>query len=179
MPAFTDKNGREWKIDLCGPSIEEVLKRTEDVATTLPDGKTVKGIDLGDDGASGLLALAKSGSLVVRVAWILCSKQAKEDSISAELFGRAFDGTTIEAAETAIREAQELFTRPSRRCFLRGILDASDREMKAAQEETLAGIADPETARRTREAFKLRITSEIDQALVRVSSAANSPEKSE
>lgn len=90
MAKFIDRTGREWEMVLTVGD----LPRLRDAGLNL-------GAALRDPNVWAALADPETFG---RVVWVLCSEQAAERGVSAELLWRSFDGATLGRAEQALRE---------------------------------------------------------------------------
>jgi hypothetical protein len=121
MKTFTDADGREWKLRLTLGVIEDV-RDTLDVDLLQPE-----------DGDPPLLTrLGTDERLMAEVICCILADQFEANKVDAKSIKRAFDGTTLLAAQTAFYDELVLFFQNRGR---------PDRAAAAAKQKELIEVA--------------------------------------
>ncbi len=161
MPAFKDAAGREWLVKLDGPKIRDVRKEV--------------GIDLAAVDGSAAEKLRDDPVLLVDSLWVICRSQAQTAGVTSQQFGEGLVGDPIETATDALIEAINDFF-PSRRREAMKTLTAKMKETReAGMEDALETLTNPDLMPRIRTAMKEKAQKEIDNLLIQLSSATESP----
>ena len=87
MSTFKDNSGREWSVNLDGPTIREVRKL---------------GIDLAAVDGSASEKLRDDPVLLVDSLWVICRAQAQAVRVTDSDFGKSLVGDAIEFATEAL-----------------------------------------------------------------------------
>lgn len=97
-PAFIDKHGNKWNLELTVGVIEDVQRATGydfDAAISKPE----KLADL----------ILQSPRKLAEILWVLCEEQANARGVTPERFGRSLSRTVIDSAADALIAAIVLF----------------------------------------------------------------------
>ena len=160
MSTFKDNSGREWSVNLDGPTIREVRKL---------------GIDLAAVDGSASEKLRDDPVLLVDSLWVICRAQAQAVRVTDSDFGKSLVGDAIEFATEALIEAINDFF-PSRRRAAMKTLTARMRETReAGMEDAMETLTNPELQTRIRTAMKEKAQKEIENLLTQLSSATDTP----
>lgn len=125
--SFKDPDGIEWKLRLTVGAVTDV--------------KAATGVDIGTvtkSDAAWVQFLFGDSEKLVALLWVLCEKQASERGVTPEAFARLFDGTTLEAAGSALAGAIADFFPRSR--VAAAIRQSLGRILEAADEKGIAEI---------------------------------------
>lgn len=105
---FKDTEGRTWRLSIV---VGDLKRCRESVGVEL--GKLV------GDKLTGLMELVEDPEKFVGVLWVLIEKQAKEKSVTPEMFGESLGGDALEAAVDAFVGALADFSPSASRKLLR------------------------------------------------------------
>ncbi len=108
MATFKDTNGDQWQVEFDGFLLDEVLTET--------------GVDLGEQSGSGLAAIAKSPTVMIKALIVLCREQWKREELTAREFSKRIRGAVIDAASDAVLQAAADFFPPSRWSEIQSLL---------------------------------------------------------
>lgn len=156
MHSFKDRSGQSWELEATYASYARVRSQTG-----------VSLFDIATEERKSLQQLADP-FMLGQVIWSLLQPQAEARGLTPEAFYEQFDGTTLEAAYTALLDEMVFFCQPRARKIL-GVAVEKVREADAAAEQ----IVDERMA---------EIERAIDAELARWTSGnsdTNSPESSE
>lgn len=157
MKKFTDKNKKDWYVDLTVGSAKRVKADCGIDLLNIIDFETKAK-------KSPLEELAENPMLVVDVLFSMCRKQAEERNIDDTAFAELFDGDVIQEAVDALLEEIINFSHPARRKVLLKIHEKN---------KQLAGEVE-------RKIDEIISTPEFDNDLeVFMKSSSDSPESSE
>jgi hypothetical protein len=103
---FTDRKGREWKLEANFASYGRVR-----------DATGVKLYDIATENRESLVQLADALTLG-KVLWAMVEPQAEAKGITPEDFAESFDGEIVDAAYHALLEVMIFFCHPRQRKIL-------------------------------------------------------------
>jgi len=103
---FTDRNGREWKLEANFASYGRVR-----------DATGVKLYDIATENRESLVQLADALTLG-QVLWAMVEPQAEAKGVTPEDFAESFDGEIVDAAYHALLEVMIFFCHPRQRKVL-------------------------------------------------------------
>ena len=162
MSVFKDTNGREWRIRLTGPKLQNVREST--------------GISLATPSGEGAVSATADGEILTRVLWLLCGDQESEGvSISTTQFGEAVaSGEVFEAAREALKEAIVDFTPPSQRPMLTTVLEAEQKEPASRAAVVIEKLNGDELHDRVCDAFRVGLDRQLETILTRLENVGGS-----
>lgn len=159
MSVFKDLNGREWRIRLTGPRLQNVREST--------------GIALATPSGEGAVAATADGEVLTRVLWLLCGDQ--EPVFTPDQFAEAVaDGEVFEAARVALQESIVDFTPPSQRPMLLKVLETERREQAARTEVVMEKLNGDELHDQVCHAFRVGLDRQLEAILTRLENAGGS-----
>lgn len=159
MAIFKDQNGKEWTVKLDAPKIQDVRKELQ--------------IDLLDLESNVYARLAADEITLIGVLWVLCRKQIIEAGVTAEQFGEALVGQTIDDAITALVGAAADFLPPRKRLLLQALDQKNQQILKMAEEKVLGAVNDEQMMERIQTAMDRKMKEELEKALIQFDSATN------
>ena len=159
-----EAGGHTWKIAVNVPTIKDVRELD---------------VDLADAGPDVIEQLERDPVLLVDVLWVLCRDQAKTLSVTDQQFGEALVGDPIGDATTALIEAIVDFSHGRRKSLLLKAMEKAEEVQQKGTDLALAKLDDPELITRVVSAIQDKVETEVEAALTQLTSATNSPDKSE
>jgi hypothetical protein len=159
---FTDGKDRKWSVEINTDIIKLLRKELN--------------LDLAGSDQSTMDLLSDDPVLLVDALWLICQKEAKERSVTAESFGAALVGDVIDSATQAMVEAVANFF-PTRK---RSLLLRANAKMRTVREKAeaiaMAKLDDPALEKQLEMAMEAKMEREIKNLLTRLNSPTNSPE---
>ncbi len=172
MPTFTDDKGRDWRVRVDVTTIRNVREiKTE-------DGEI---IDLGSLArvADTFIKFADDPCLLCNVLFVICEDQTKERDVSDEDFGRLLAGDVIANAATALEEAVTDFFPQQKRSLLQRLRKKVDQVKSAGIKLVSEKLDSPELEAKILAKMQRTMDAAINESLMPLNSATNSPESSE
>jgi hypothetical protein len=129
MAKFTDRQKREWILDLDVYLVEQIQKKTE-----------VRVDQLIAEKAAGLVELFSDPIKFVRVLWVMIEEQAAKASVTPEQFGRSLGGDALEEAANAFVESLTDFFPHRQRKVLRNLMAKGQEIAESQRQKALRAI---------------------------------------
>ena len=169
MSLFKDKDGRDWQLRLCGPSISDIRSECD------PD--FLKNDDQNKDNT--FARLRNDPVLLCRVIYILCADQRAKREITEKdfYFDVLGDGDAIQAAADALNAAIVNFSQPWMRELLQAFTAEAEMRQQAVQMVT-SKMADLETQTQFHAALENALAEVSRKALTQLGNATSGPDTS-
>jgi len=179
MATFKDNQGKQWTIDLDGPTILRVRSATCDIpGCTHLQSRKCEGIDLADVSGDVYRELASDPVMLVNALWLICKPQADSDGISDQQFGGRIVGDIFDSATAAIRRAYADFSPAWKKEILDAVANKDETIRRKSIEMAIKKINDPALEANYLAAKEAELDEEIKKLLIRSSSATSSPASS-
>ena len=167
MASFTDRDGRSWEVQICGPTIDLVREEVDPLFLRDDDTKDV----------NTATRLNSDPALLCHVIYLLCKKQCEKRDVSLDDFysGVIGNGETIELAGEALAAAIINFTPPKKRALIEAVAAKQKAVEELAIAKGLAALNDP----RMEAAVQQGIDEAIKKMWTRLNGVIGSPDTAE